>query len=270
MSSSDNGISTDGSGILVGVQPAQPQTSASVNVRPDQAVTQPVRVVEQPPQQPNPFRYTEEDVTRARQEEQHRVNERLEDVTAQLQLLQQERQAELAERQRQIDESNEALKAEEENEMEIRDLLARREAEFNAQINEINSRYETDRAIFERERALVEAQRYRIERIEQESENIMPELRDLVYGDSPEQVDASIEEMKARSAAIWENMQQAMQPQPFRGAASPSLPPIGPMEQLPQMEQLTPDDIKNMDMDTYKRYRQQLLQATSPRNRGRG
>jgi len=40
------------------------------------------------------------------------------------------------------------------------------------------------------------------------------------------------------------------------------------MEQMPSYESLTPEDIKGMDMETYKRYRSQLLQATSP-NRGR-
>jgi hypothetical protein len=75
--------------------------------------------------------------------------------------------------------------------------------------------------------------------------------------------------MKPRSEALFANMAAAQQPQPFRGAAMPSVPPVGPMEQLPSYEQLTPDDIKGMDMDTYKRYRQQLLQATSP-NRQRG
>jgi hypothetical protein len=39
------------------------------------------------------------------------------------------------------------------------------------------------------------------------------------------------------------------------------------MEQLPSYESLTPEDIKGMDMETYKRYRTQLLQATSPNNR---
>jgi hypothetical protein len=267
MSTSDNGIIADGQGILVGVQPAQPQ-QAIQQPRPDQAVTQPVQVVEQRQPQTN-LRYTEEDLTRARQEEQHRLNERMEEMSAQLGALQQERQAELAERQRQIDEQQAALKAKEEEEMDLRTLMERREAEMRAELESINQRYETDRAVFERERALVEAQQYRIQRIEQEAEYIIPELRDLVGGDTPEQVDASIEEMKARSEAIFTNMQQQMQPQPFRGAASPGVPPVGPMEQLPSYEQLSPEDIKNMDMDTYKRYRQQLLAATSPRNRGR-
>ena len=39
------------------------------------------------------------------------------------------------------------------------------------------------------------------------------------------------------------------------------------MEQLPSYEQLSPQDIAGMDMDTYKRYRPELLQATNPNRR---
>ena len=268
--SNDNSITSDGQGILVGVTPATPQPANVQQVRPDQAVSQPIQVVDSPQRgNGNSGLFTADDLTKARQEEKDKLYPRLNEMSEQLKQLQEERAAELAERQRQIDEQNEALKAKEESEMEIKDLMERREAEMRAEIQTLNQRYETDRAVFERERALAEAAQYRLARIEQESEFIFPELRDLVRGDSPEEVDASIEEMKQRSEMIFNNMQAAQQPAPFRGAAMPSVPPVGPMEQLPSYEQLTPEDIKGMDMDTYKRYRQQLLNATSPRQRGR-
>jgi DNA repair exonuclease SbcCD ATPase subunit len=264
-----NQIVSDSQGVLVGVQPAQPQTSNFQQLRPDQAVSQPVQVVDQANGNGNGARFTAEQLEEARRQEKEKLYPRLEELGSQLKTLQEERQAELAARQAEIDERDAQLRAKEESEMEIRDLLAKREGEFRSQIDEINQRYETDRAVFERERALQEAAQYRLARIEQESEFIFPELRDLVGGSSPEEVDASIEEMKARSEQIYANLQAAMQPAPFRGAAMPSVPPVGPMEQLPSYEQLTPEDIRAMDMDTYKRYRQQLLNATSPRQRGR-
>jgi hypothetical protein len=113
-------------------------------------------------------------------------------------------------------------------------------------------------------------QYYRRDRIDQESEFILPELRDLITGDTVQAVDASIEVMKARSEQIFANMAAANQQlPPFqqpRGAA-PTAPPVGPMEQMPSYESLTPDDIRGMDMETYKKYRGQLLQATSPQRR---
>lgn len=268
--SNDSTITSDGQGVLVGVTPAQPQNAMQWSQqRPDQVVTQPLQVVDQAPQQQNGSRFTEQDIERARQQEKEKLYPRIEEMSEQLKQLRSEREAEQAERQRLTDEAETARKAKEENEMDLRALMERREGEFQSQISELAQRYDTDRAIFDRERALQEAREYRLARIEQESNDILPELRDLIGGDSPEAVDASIEEMKARSEAIFNNMAAAQQPQPFRGAAMASVPPVGPMEQMPSYEQLTPDDIRTMDMDTYKRYREQLLRATSP-NRQRG
>ena len=265
----DNTISTDGQGILVGVDPATPpQGGTWQQVRPDQAVSQPLQVVDQQP----PLgggRFTEEDIERARQQEKEKLYPRIEEMGQQLRQLAEEREAEKAERQRLADEAAAAAQAKEESEMEVRDLLARKEQEWQSQIADLNQRYDTDRAIFERERAIMEAHQYRQARIEQESEYILPELRDLIGGDTPEAIDASIEEMKARSEAIFANMAAQVQPAPFRGAAMPSVPPVGPMEQLPENVMLNADDIRNMPMDDYKRHREQLLRATSP-NRQRG
>ena len=266
----DNTITSDGQGVLVGVQPAQPQNSQQwVQQRPDQTVSQPLQVVDQPVQQPQ-GRFSEEDIERARQQEKDKLYPRLEEMGEQLKLLKAERDAEQAERQRLADEAAATARAKEESEMDLRTLFEQKEAAFQSQIQELNQRYDTDRAIFERERALTEAREYRQARIEQESEYLLPELRDLISGDTPEAVDASIEEMKSRSETIFNNIRAAAEPQPFRGAAMASVPPVGPMEQMPSYEQLTPDDIRGMDMDTYKRYREQLLRATSPqRQRGR-
>jgi hypothetical protein len=267
--SNDNTITSDGQGVLVGVTPAQPQNTVQwAQQRPDQTVTQPIQVTDQPQQQPQ-GRFTEQDIERARQQEKDKLYPRLEEMQGQLKELREAREAEAAERTRLAEEAEAARQAKEESEMDLRQLFEKREAEFNNQIQELSTRYDTDRAIFERERALQEAHAYRSARIEQESEYILPELRDLIGGDTPEAVDASIEEMKARSETIFNNIAAAAQPQPFRGAAMASVPPVGPMEQMPSYEQLSPDDIRTMDMDTYKRYREQLLRATSP-NRQRG
>ena len=210
----DNTITSDGGGILVGVDPPRPpqnSTTWTQQQRPDQAVTQqqPLQVVDQPVQQQPVGRFTEEDIERARQQEKEKLYPRINEMSEQLKQLSAEREAEMAERQRLAEEAANAARAKEESEMEIRDLLSRKEQEWQSQISQLNERYDADRAIFERERAIHEAQAYRAARIEQEQEWILPELRDLIGGDTPEQVDASIEEMKARSEAIFNNMAAA-------------------------------------------------------------
>jgi len=271
MSNTENQMVDTGQGVLVGVQPAQPRAAGDWqgNTRPDQAVSQPVVVVQPGGNGQQPMaRWTDEDIARARQEEKDKLYGRIEEMGAQLKELSEARTAELAEREAAAAAAADALRIKEEDELGVRELLAKRETEFQAQITALEKRYDADRAVFEQERRLQEIETYRRERIEQEAEFILPELRDLISGITPEAVDASIEVMKARTEQIFANM-QAAQPQPYqyqpvRGAA-PTAPPVGPMEQLPAYESLTPEDIKGMDMETYKKYRPQLLQATRPR-----
>ena len=268
--SNQNGISDTGQGLLVGVEPAQPRTAAGwtgEQPRPDQQVSQPTQY-QQPPQQQPAARWTDDDVNDARRQEKEKLYPRIEEMQQQLKTLQEEREAERAERERLAQEAADAQRQKEEGELEVRDLLARKETEWQQQLTKLEQRYDTDRAVFEQERRLNELELYRRQRIEQEQEYILPELRDLVSGASIEAIDASVEAMKARSEQIFANM-VAQQPAPYqpRGAA-PTSPPVGPMEQMPSYESLTPEDIKGMDMETYKRYRNQLLPATNP-NRGR-
>ena len=229
--SQDNQITQDGQGLLVGVTPANPQPASSWNEanRPDQDVQQrPIRVVDQPTNgAPSNVRFTDEDIERARQQEKDKLYPRIEEMSEQLKQLRAEREAEQAERERLAEEAEDLRKAKEEDEMDLRSLLEKREAEMRNEIQTLNQRYDSDRAVFERERALMEAQQYRQARIEQEQEYILPELRDLIGGDSVEQIDASIEEMKARSEAIFANMAAASSPSPSGGQRCPPSHPLG-------------------------------------------
>ena len=221
-----------------------------------------------PQQQPQPQpRWTDDDLNEARRQEKDKLYGRIEEMNAQLREIQEARAAEQAERERLATEAAESLRAKEEEELEIRDLLTRKETEWQQQLTLLEQRYDNDRAVFEKERSFAELMNYRRDRIEQEAEYIIPELRDLITGDSVEAIDASINTMKARSEQIFANMVANQPPPPQPRGAAPTAPPVGPMEQLPNYESLTPEDIKGMDMETYKRYRSQLLQATNP---GRG
>ena len=257
------GVVDTGSGFLVGVDPAQPRRAADWTGQPQQ-YPQP----QNGQQQERVF--TAEEVEAFRQQEKDKLYPQMQEMSQQLRELREAREAELAERQRLADEAEAARKEKEESEMDLRGLMEKRDEEFRQQLEERDRRYEADRAVFEQERRLTEVMEYRRQRIEQEQEYIDPALRDMVVGNTIEEVDQSIEFIKERSAIIASNYAAALQQQqPFRGGAMPSVPPVGPMEQLPSYEQLRPEDISGMDMDTYKRYRTQLLQATNP-NRRRG
>lgn len=213
--------------------------------------------------------YTDEDLERIRREEKDKLYGRIQEMDAQLKSLKQEREEQESARRAELEAKAEADRLKEEAEMETRELLKRREQEWSSRFAELEDRYEQDRAVFERERRFQELAQYRQARVSQESEYIIPELRDLITGNSEADIDASIEEMKARTAAIMGQFEQSamIQRQAMRGAA-PTAPPVGPMEQMTTYEQITPDDIRSMDMETYKKYRAQLLNATGRNYRG--
>jgi hypothetical protein len=276
MSGTDNGapvVSDTGNGIIVGATPAQPRMASdwsTTNQQPSSYVTQ-----QQPSlpmngnmssTTPQPG-FTQADIDRALAAQRQEFEGRFGELSTQMSQVQEARAAEIAERDRLAAEAAEARRLREEGEMEVRDLLSKKETEWQGRLEEMDRRYAADRAVFDQERRLREVTDYRQARVEQEAEYILPELREFVGGSTPEEIDASIESIKARSQTIWDNIIAQAQPTPLRPTAMPSVPPVGPMEQLPSYEQLTPDIIANMSMDDYKRYREQLLRATNPQRR---
>lgn len=256
-----------GGGFLQGVEPGQGRLVSDWQQQGTaaQQVSQPVQVTDLPVQPTGRF-FTEEDIAEARRQEKEKLYPRLSTMEEQLKALQAEREREIAERKRLEDEALAAQRAKEESEMEVRDLLRTKEQEWESRWNGLQQQREQEQAIFAQERRMAELDRWRQERIEQEQEYIIPELRDYVMGNNEEEIEASIEQAKQRSAGILANIQAAQQPfSPMRGA-SPTAPPMGPMEQQPTYEQLSAEDIRNMSMDDYRRMRTQLLQASSPQN----
>lgn len=213
--------------------------------------------------------YTDEDLERVRREEKDKLYGRITAMDEQLKAIQKEREAVEEARRKELEAEAEKARREEEEKMETRQLLERKEQEWSSRFSELESRYEQDRAVFDQERRFTELEKFRQDRVAQESEYIIPELRDLIRGNSEEEIDASIDEMKARTAAIMGQLEASVsvQRQSMRGAA-PTAPPVGPMEQMETYESITPDDIRSMDMETYKKYRASLLNAAGRQYRG--
>jgi hypothetical protein len=251
-----------GNGFLVGVDPAQPRQANewTGNNQPPQ---------QQPPQQPQERMFTAEEVEAFRQQEKDKLYGRLDEMGEQLKSVLQEREAEQQERQRLAEEAEAARVAKDESEMDLRALIDKRDQEWKERLEAIEQASAAERAVFDQERRLNELIEYGRARVDQEAEYILPDLRDFVSGSTPEEIDKSIEILKQRSEVISANFAAAaqQQQQPFRGGVMPSTPPVGPLEQLPSYEQLSPEQIEAMDMDTYKRHRTQLLQAASQHQR---
>jgi hypothetical protein len=91
-------------------------------------------------------------------------------------------------------------------------------------------------------------------------------LIDLVAGNTIEEVDASVDILRQRSAAILQSVQQATQPRQLKGVSVTS-PVSGPMDNQQEYQTLNSDDIRNMTMDQYVKMRDRLLSSRS--NKGR-
>lgn len=208
--------------------------------------------------------YTEEDLDRVRREEKDKLYGRIEDMGQQLRTLTEARETELATVRREAEERAEALRKKEEEEMDLRQLMQRQREELEARLTEVQGAYEQSRAVFETEQRFQQLERYRQERIAQEQEYIMPQLRDLITGNTVEEIDAAIEDMKRRTSDVMSEItaSQGQYRQQMR-AAAPTAPPVGPLEQLPAQQSLSLDDLRGMDMATYKANRDALLRQAS-------
>lgn len=209
----------------------------------------------------------------ARREAEQAMADRLQTMDAELAELRRDRE----ERQRQEDESrrqqeDEARRAEEDD-LSARELLERREREWTDERTQIHRRFEEmelqrerERAILDQERRLNEVNAYRERRIGEEADDIMPQLRDMVSGTTEEEIEASINVLKQRSASILESVAHAQGGTTPRPTGSKvTSPPVGPMDSQAGQETLTAQEIAGMSLAEYSQVRDRLLGAVSKR-----
>ncbi len=216
--------------------------------------------------------FTEEDLERARKQEKDKLYGRIEEMDNQLKAM---REAEEA-RQKAIQEEEERQKTEAEKkaeeEMELRDLLAKKDEEYQTRFQQMQEELAQRDAVIAREREFQSLEAYRQQKLAEHEDDIMPELRDLVEGNSPEEIDASVSALVEKTSRIIGQVaatqQQARQQMPGPRVTAPAM---GPLEQNETANQtMTADDIAKMDMKTYREYRDRLLQGASQKAREGG
>lgn len=228
--------------------------------------------------------FTEDDVEKIRQQEKDKLYKRLEDsdgrvksLEDQLSTLSNESEVSKAEAARLAKAESDALRKREEEELSAKELITKRETEFDEKLKVVETEWESRLAKIEEERASQEAmlekeRRYREletylgRRMVEEEEYIIPELRDLASGTTEEEIDNSIAILKDRSSAILESIQQSTQPSGLRGSPV-TAPPVGPMETQTEQQTLSAEDIRNMPMEQYMQMRDRLLKARPSNSR---
>jgi hypothetical protein len=162
-----------------------------------------------------------------------------------------------------------AQRAKEEAELSAKDLLAKRDIDFQAKLDAIQAENERRVAVMEQELKFREIQAYAQRRAMEESNNIVPELIDFITGETPEQIDASIEILKVKSQAIAEAARNAgvRQRATMPGVAPSSGSNGVTVLDQPGDRQYSADDIKGMSMSEFAALRKKI---GMPNGGGRG
>ena len=211
--------------------------------------------------------YTEVDLQRVREQEKSKLYPQIDSLKEEINLLKKDREAQLAEAAAIAKEKEDAARKLAESEMDVRSLLEKKEQEWASQLEEIRQEGARKDALLERERQYAELTSYRNRRLAEEQDNIMPELVDLISGNSADEIEQSITGLRERSSKILESAQQAMQNarRDMKGTST-TLPPT--MENNSGQQQFTADQIAAMSVTEYAKYRDRLFPGANNQNKG--
>lgn len=253
-------------------------SETNIEVAEDPATDAPLVTPELTPEEQSiPAQFTAEDIAKARAQEKEKLYGSMEKMKAELESLKKEREErEAVENKRREEraarEAERAKKKQEEaeKEMSFKELLKTKEAELQAQLEAERAEREKAFALLEREREFQELQNYRSQRIEQERDNIIPEMIDLVQGNTADEIEASIATLKEKSARIFDSVAQAsQQTRKEMVGARITVPANGPLDNDSDSLPVSPDDLRNMSMADYAKNRAKLL-GSANNNRGQG
>lgn len=220
--------------------------------------------------------FTVDDIAKARAQEKAKLYPQVEKLQEELAFLKKERDERAAleadrAAKRQTRESERAAerKKQEESELEVRDLLAKKEQEWSLKLDSERQERERAFALLEREREFQELSTYRQQRLEVERDSIIPELVDLISGNSKDEIEQSILGLKERSAKIFDSVAQvAQQSRKEMAGTRITSPASGPLDNDSDSRTYSPNDINNMSMADYAKNRAKLL--GSGKNSGQG
>ena len=201
--------------------------------------------------------YTEDDLKRVREQEKGKLYDTIESLKGEVNLLAKDREERLAEADRLRKEAEEEARKKAESEMDTRELLSLKEKEWTAQLEEIKNENARSLALVERERQYAALTEFRNRRVQEEQDNIIPELVDLISGNTPEEIEQSITGLRDRSSKILDSASQAMQSARREMTGTrPTLPPT--MENNSDQQQFSAEQIAAMSVTEYAKVRERL------------
>ena len=220
--------------------------------------------------------FTADDIVKARAQEKAKLYPQVEKLQEELAVLKKEREERAAleaeraaKRQARESERTAERKKQEESELEVRDLLAKKEQEWATKLDSERQERERAFALLEREREFQELSAYRQQRLEAERDNIIPELVDLISGNSRDEIEQSIAGLKERSAKIFDSVAQvAQQSRKEMVGTRVTSPASGPLDNDSDSRMYSADDLSKMSMADYAKNRSKLLGTSNTRGQG--
>ncbi len=227
-------------------------------------------VADAPTSKPASKFYTEDDLAKVRSQEKEKLYPQIDKLKEELDGLKREREAEVSSKAAQAAAEEAARRAALEDETDIRTLLKNKETEWAEQLERERQERERAFALLEREKNFAELQSYKQQILDQERDNIMPQLLKYLDGSTPEELAASAADLKAQTDSILQDAQSAMQNarRDMRGT-SVTTPPAGPLETNSEQRSFTAEDIQSMSMNDYVKNRSRLL-GPAAQGKGRG
>jgi len=218
--------------------------------------------------------YTEDDLAKVRSQEKDKLYpeiERLKDEVLNLKKEKEEKAARKAAEAAEKEAAEVAMKRDKQfEELEAKDLIKLTAEELREQLERERQERERAFALLERERQFADLTAYKQQVVEQERDNIIPQLVDFIQGNSREEIAESVERLKERSASILESAQSAMQnARKEMPGTRATLPASGPLETNMESRQFTAQDIASMSVNEYAKVRDRLM-SDSARGKSRG
>lgn len=240
-------------GFHAGTQPITP-VQAGQNVQMNPAA-----------QQQQGGRWTDEDIEKARREEREKLYPQLskvDEMAASLAALQAEREQEREAREAAEAAAAEAERLAEEAKMSATALNSKRIDELAQQLAQTEAQRATELAIFEQERRLNMLQQYAQQAVQAAGNTIIPELWDMVTGNTEAEIDESIKLLQQKTANMVGQLQETMvaQRQVLPGTM-PTAPAMGPLENQQGVRQISAEEIAAMTPQQFAQQRSYLLPA---------
>lgn len=227
--------------------------------------------------------FSEADIARARKEEKDKLYTEIESLKNQwssaqktLQDIQDQKAQELAEVERKQAEKLAAETARKEEEMSAKALLEKKLQEttntWEERFKQLQTERDAEAALRTKEREYNDLVDYRTAQLQANANDIAPQFHNFITGDNKEQIDNAIAQAKVATQSIADEVAQARQQQAaqVRGVAPTGYTALGPLDGAVGQKTYTPEDINNMTMAEYTKFRQESGLAGNDAARSRG